>query len=58
VLQGQAGSPHPDPVHLNAQFLKPIAVSEVEVQIKKIRKGNQFTNLTANIVQNVSKSDA
>ena len=56
VTKNQCGSPHPDPIHLTAHFIRPTSVGEFEVHIRVVKKGKGFVNLTANLVQRVSRS--
>ena len=53
AIQHQATTAHPDPVHLNLQFLRVISVSQVEIHIKNVRVGKQFTNLGVDVIQGV-----
>ena len=49
----QSGSLHPDPVHLTAHFLQPVDVAECGIRITVVRRGKNFTNIDADLVQNV-----
>ena len=50
-MQSQATTPHPDPFHVNLQFLNFISVSEVEIHVITIRVGKQFSNLSVDLIQ-------
>ena len=54
AVQSQASTAHPDPVHLNVQFLRPVSIKEIEVHVKTVRTGKQFTNLAIDLIQAVS----
>ncbi|KAI0786753.1 thioesterase-like superfamily-domain-containing protein [Abortiporus biennis] len=51
VVQQQAGSSHPDPIHVTAHFLRSAAVAPFEVHIRILKPGKGFCNLTANFIQ-------
>jgi len=54
-IQHQAASEfsHTDPVHVTAHFLRATNTGTGEVQIKLVKTGKTFTNLHAQLVQNV-----
>ena len=54
IIQFQAGTDQPDPIHLTAHFMKPTSPGRCEVRIRVLRTGKGFRNLTATVVQNVS----
>lgn len=49
--QCQASTAHPDIIHLSSQFLRAATPGPMEVKISKVRTGNQFTNLAAELYQ-------
>ncbi|KAG8977583.1 hypothetical protein FRB90_008746, partial [Tulasnella sp. 427] len=49
--QYQAPTSHPDILHLSSQFLRAATAGTLEVRISKVRVGNQFTNLAAELHQ-------
>ncbi|KAI0784658.1 thioesterase-like superfamily-domain-containing protein [Abortiporus biennis] len=51
VVQQQAKTSHPDPIHVTAHFLKSAIVAPFEVHIRILKPGKGFCNLTANFVQ-------
>ena len=44
---------HTDPIHVTAHFLRATNAGTGEVQIKLVKTGRTFTNLHAQLVQNV-----
>lgn len=53
-IQRQSTSTHPDPIHVTAHYLRTTAIARFEVQIHTLRSGRGFTNITADLVQDVS----
>lgn len=53
AIKHQAGTPHPDPIHLTAHFMKSATVGPFEVHIKTVKVGKGFKNLSVNFVQKV-----
>lgn len=53
VIKHQSGTPHPDPIHLTAHFMKSASVGPFEVHIKTLKVGRGFKNMSVNFVQNV-----
>ena len=53
-IRSQKTTKHRDPIHVTAHFMQPTAKSEYRVEIKVIRTGSRFSNLLANLVQDVS----
>jgi hypothetical protein len=51
----QIGS-HPDPAHLTASFLGPAGPGKIELLLKRIKSGRNWTNIEAKLVQNVRPS--
>lgn len=53
AVKHQAGSPHPDPIHLTAHFMRSAVVGPFEVHIKVLKVGKGYKNMSVNFVQNV-----
>ncbi|TFK70943.1 hypothetical protein BDN72DRAFT_887824 [Pluteus cervinus] len=51
-IKHQHDTPHQDPIHVTAHYLRPSSPSSFEVHIRIIKVGKGFTNLTAELVQN------
>ncbi|KAL4081213.1 thioesterase-like superfamily-domain-containing protein [Scleroderma citrinum] len=49
--QASGGSPHTDPIHVTAHFLRATNIGPGDVHIKLIKSGKMFTNLQAELVQ-------
>lgn len=49
AIKHQAGTPHPDPIHLTAHFMKSATVGPFEVHIKTVEVGKGFKNLSVNV---------
>ncbi|KAI9452445.1 thioesterase-like superfamily-domain-containing protein [Russula earlei] len=47
----QSDSTHKDPLHLTAHFLRPLSVGLAEVRVRRLRSGQGFTHLSAELVQ-------
>src|ERR1700712_2047352 len=56
VVQHQAGSKQPDPIHVSAHFLRPSSFGALEVRVSVIKNGTQNSNLHVELLQNVCKS--
>ena len=52
-VQYQSNTGHRDPLHVTAHFLRSTAVSPFEVEIRTLKTGRGFTNITAELVQRV-----
>ncbi|KAJ7778808.1 thioesterase-like superfamily-domain-containing protein [Mycena maculata] len=50
-IQNQVGSAHPDPLHLSAHFLQPTRTSSFEVHLRILKRGRNFINIIADLVQ-------
>ncbi|KAJ7084856.1 thioesterase-like superfamily-domain-containing protein [Mycena belliarum] len=50
-IQKQAGSAHPDPLHVSAHFLQATKRAEFEVRIRILKRGKRFVNILADLVQ-------
>ncbi|KAJ7144998.1 thioesterase-like superfamily-domain-containing protein [Mycena crocata] len=52
-IQNQADSKNPltDPLHVSVHFLQPTKTSTVEVQIRILKRGRNFVNILADLVQ-------
>ncbi|KAJ8474156.1 hypothetical protein ONZ45_g16050 [Pleurotus djamor] len=50
-IEYQAKSPHPDPIHLTAHYLRTTGVTAFDVRIRVLRKGKGFTNILADFMQ-------
>ena len=55
AIKKQSDTSHPDPIHVTAHFLRSATTSPFEVHIQILKPGRGFTNLTANLVQEVIK---
>lgn len=54
AIKKQSDTSHPDPIHVTAHFLRSATTSSpFEVHIQILKPGRGFTNLTANLVQEV-----
>ena len=53
VLQNQANSSQPDPIHVSAHYLEPSSPGAVEVRIREQRVGRRSSNITADLYQKV-----
>lgn len=56
VIQRQKGTNTPDPVHISAHYLEPSKPGPFEVRIKPLRSGKRYSNITADLYQNVRTS--
>lgn len=54
VMQNQADSCQPDPIHVSAHYFEPSMPGTVEVRIKEQRAGRNYSNITADLYQKVS----
>jgi hypothetical protein len=52
-IQHQSGSSHADPIHVSAHFLRATNVGVGKVQVKLLKSGKTFTNILAELVQQV-----
>ncbi len=52
-FQSPSSSTHKDPLHVTAHFLRPVSIGPVEIRVRRLRTGQGFTNLTAELVQGV-----
>ncbi|KAJ7700796.1 thioesterase-like superfamily-domain-containing protein [Mycena rosella] len=50
-IQNQAGSSHPDPLHMSAHFLQATKPISVEVKLRILKRGRNFVNILADLVQ-------
>jgi len=50
-LRYQSSTPHRDPVHISAHFLRATSVGPFEVHVHTIRAGRSFSNLQADLIQ-------
>ncbi|KAJ7494364.1 thioesterase-like superfamily-domain-containing protein [Mycena galericulata] len=51
-VENQAGSAHPDPMHLTAHFLQPTrTATSFEVHLRVLKQGRSFVNILADLVQ-------
>ncbi|KAJ7606740.1 thioesterase-like superfamily-domain-containing protein [Mycena polygramma] len=50
-LENQAGTAHPDPLHVSAQYLRPTNPSAIEVRVRILKRGRNFINIIADLVQ-------
>ncbi|EIN09020.1 hypothetical protein PUNSTDRAFT_134193 [Punctularia strigosozonata HHB-11173 SS5] len=50
-LRYQAGTPHPDVVHLSAHFLRGTSLAPFTVRVRTLRTGKTFANVLADFVQ-------
>ncbi|KAJ7184541.1 thioesterase-like superfamily-domain-containing protein [Mycena filopes] len=49
-IENQAGSEHPEPLHVSAFFLQPTRTSSaVEVQMRVLKRGRSFINIAADL---------
>jgi hypothetical protein len=55
-IHHQADTAHKDIIHVTAQFLQSTSVAPFEVSVLTIKKGRGFSNIIADLVQNVSLS--
>lgn len=53
-IKHQEATPHPDPIHVTAHFLKSAMVGPYEVRLKDLKVGRDFKHISAAFVQNVS----
>lgn len=53
-IKHQEATPHPDPIHVTAHFLKSAMVGPYEVHLKDLKAGRDFKHISAAFVQNVS----
>ncbi|KAF9444333.1 hypothetical protein P691DRAFT_712009 [Macrolepiota fuliginosa MF-IS2] len=51
VINFQSTTPHKDPIHVTAHFLRPSAVGNFEIRVRVLKSGKGFTNLTAELFQ-------
>ncbi|KAG8902925.1 hypothetical protein FRB99_003951 [Tulasnella sp. 403] len=51
TLQHQSGSPHPDPIYLNSQFIRAVVPGPFRILVKTVKTGNQFDNLDVGFYQ-------
>ncbi|OBZ76023.1 hypothetical protein A0H81_03504 [Grifola frondosa] len=56
AIQHQSGSKHSDPIHLTVHFLRIPRRATLHVHARVLKIGRDFTNLLADLVQNVSVS--
>jgi hypothetical protein len=47
----QSDSTHKDPLHVTANFIRPISIGPVEVHVKRLWTSQGFTHLSAELVQ-------
>ena len=52
-LQYQSSRVHVDPLHVTAHFLRTTSVGSFKIHVRTLKIGNGFTNLTAELVQEV-----
>ena len=52
-IQYQSATPHLDPIHITAHFLRPTVAAPFTVHVRTIKTGSGFTNLTAELLQEV-----
>jgi hypothetical protein len=52
-LQYQSSRAHVDPLHVTAHFLRTTSVDSFKIHVCTLKIGNGFTNLTAELVQEV-----
>jgi len=52
-IQHQSGSSHTDPIYVSAHFLRATNVGVGQVQVKRLKSGKTFTNIFAELVQQV-----
>ncbi|KAJ7616830.1 thioesterase-like superfamily-domain-containing protein [Mycena polygramma] len=50
-LENQAGTSHPDPLHVSANYLRPTSPSAIEVRLRILKRGRNFINIIADLVQ-------
>ncbi|KAF7359103.1 hypothetical protein MSAN_01251500 [Mycena sanguinolenta] len=50
-IEHQAGSEHPDPLHVSAHYLQATKTSALEVHIRVLKRGRSFINILADLVQ-------
>lgn len=53
AMHRQESTPHPDPIHVTAHFLRPSAVGPFEVHVRTIKGGKGFMNIGADFIQKV-----
>lgn len=51
VMKYQTGTPHPDPIHVTAHFMRSAIVGPYEVHIRTLKVGKGFKNLSVVFVQ-------
>ena len=52
-IHHQSGSSHADPIHISAHFLRATNIGVGKVQVKLLKSGKTFTNILAELVQQV-----
>jgi len=52
-MKYQATTSHPDPIHVTAHFLRATTVGSFEVHVRNLRTGKSFTNISADLIQDV-----
>jgi hypothetical protein len=53
VMNFQSTTPHKDPIHVTAHFLRQSAVEPFEIHLRVLRSGKIFTNIIAEFIQKV-----
>ncbi|KAF7353850.1 hypothetical protein MVEN_01070600 [Mycena venus] len=50
-IENQAGSEHPDPLHVSAHYLQATRTATFEVHLRVLKRGRSFINILADLVQ-------
>lgn len=53
VINFQSETPHKDPIHVTAHFLRQSAPEPFEIHIRVLKSGKIFTNIIAELIQKV-----
>jgi hypothetical protein len=53
-MKYQSSTAHPDPIHVSAHYLHSTSIGPFTVHVRKLKQGRGFSNVVADLIQNVS----